>query len=99
MTSVKGRVYDILDIGNTVCQIILRKKEEDMFQIPMGNPLMQFIPLTEKKIKIHNHVVTEEELKTKIYNVTGTAMGWRRTISLVRRNDKREKKCPFGFGD
>ena len=49
--------------------------------------------------RIHNHIVTEEELKTKTYNVIGTSMGWRRTISLVRRNNERQKKCPFGFGE
>lgn len=70
-----------------------------MFHLPMGKPLMHFIPLSDKKIKIHNHIITEAELTTKSYNVTGTSMGWRRTISLVNRNDKREKKCPFGFGD
>jgi hypothetical protein len=79
--------------------ITLRKDVHDQFVIPMGQPLAQFVPLTDKKIKIHNHVVTEEELKTKTYNVTGTSMGWRRTKALVVRNKKRESKCPFGFGD
>lgn len=79
--------------------LAINKNRHDQFCLSMGTPLVQFIPLTDKKIKIHNHIVTEEELKTKTYNVTGTSMGWRRTISLVRRNDKREKKCPFGFGD
>lgn len=79
--------------------LLMRKNVPDQFLVPMGKPLVQFIPLSDKKIKIHNHCVTEEELKTKTYNVTGTSMGWRRTISLVRRNDKREKKCPFGFGE
>lgn len=77
----------------------VNKSDIDQFYVPMGIPLMHFIPLTDKKIKIHNHIVTDEELKTKIYNVTGTSMGWRKTIALTKRNDKREKKCPFGFGD
>lgn len=77
----------------------VRRNTPDQFLVPMGHPLMQFIPLSDKKIKIHNHIVTEEELKTKTYNVMGTSMGWRRTISLVRRNNEREKKCPFGFGE
>lgn len=79
--------------------ITIKKGVPDQFLLPMGQPLAHFIPLTDKKIKIHNHVVTDDELKTKTYNVTGTSMGWRRTKSLVRRNDAREKKCPFGFGE
>jgi hypothetical protein len=79
--------------------ITIRRDVEDQFLVPMGQALAQFIPLTDKKIRIHNHIVTEEELETKRYNVTGTSMGWRRTKALVRRNDRREKKCPFGFGE
>lgn len=80
--------------------ITIRKNVKDQFFVPIGQPLLHFIPLTDKKVIIHNHIVTEEELQTKIYNVTGTTGGWRKTFQLVRRNQKREKegKCPFGFG-
>lgn len=78
--------------------LVVRKDIPQQFQIPMGHPLAHFVPLTDKKIKIHNHIVTEQEFYTKIYNVTGTANGWRRTVGLIRRNDKR-KQCPFDFGD
>jgi hypothetical protein len=79
--------------------ITIKKGVEDQFLIPMGQPLAQFIPLTDKKIKIHNHIVSEQELTAKTYNVTGTSMGWRRTKALAKRNEERQKKCPFGFGD
>lgn len=79
--------------------LAVSKAREQQFYIPMGQPLVQFMPLSDKKIKVHNHVVTSEELRTKIYDVRGTSFGWRRTRALVRRNDQREKKCPFGFGD
>lgn len=79
--------------------LTIKKDIDDQFLIPMGQPLMQFIPLTDKKIKIHNHIVSEDELATKTYNVTGTSMGWRRTKALIKRNDGRKSKCPFGFGD
>lgn len=79
--------------------LTIRKGVKNQFQIPMGLPLAHFIPLTDKKIRIHNHIVTDQEIKTKTYNETGTANGWRRSVNLVRRNDERNKKCPFGFGD
>lgn len=76
----------------------IKKNIEQQIYIPIGTPLVHFVPLSEKKIKIHNHLVTEQELKTKTYNETGTVYGWRRTVFLSNRNDKRnESKCPFGF--
>lgn len=79
--------------------LAINKEPIDQFNIPMGKPLMHFVPLTDKKIKIHNHILTDAEMLTKLYNVTGTFMGWRRSFSLAKRNEKREKKCPFGFGE
>lgn len=76
--------------------LTIKKGVPDQFQVPMGQPMVHFIPLTDKRIEIHNHIVTEQEIKTKTYNETGTAGGWRRTVGLVRRNDKRQSKCPFG---
>ena len=79
--------------------LAFRKSVEKQVYIPIGTPLMHFIPLTEKKVKVHNHLVTQQELRTKTYNETGTVYGWRRTVFLNKRNQKRnERKCPFGFG-
>ena len=77
--------------------IVIKKGKADQFMIPMGKPLVQFIPLSEKKVVVKSHVITHAEMETKRYNIVGTTMGWRRTFSLVKRNDEREKKCPFGF--
>ncbi len=77
--------------------IAIKKSVDDQFLIPMGHPLIHLVPLSDKKVVVHNHVVTEAEWHTKRYNIVGTTMGWRRTFSLVKRNDEREKKCPFGF--
>lgn len=79
--------------------IAIRKDVDDQFLIPMGHPLTHFIPLSDKKVVVHNHIVTEEEMNTKRYNVIGTSLGWRRTFALAKRNSEREKKCPFGFGE
>jgi|688.fasta_scaffold00233_25 hypothetical protein len=80
--------------------LAIHKFKQDQFAIHMGQPLVQFIPLSDKNIKIHNHIVTEAELTTKTYSVIGRSFGWRKNVSLVKRNDRREnKKCPFGFGE
>lgn len=79
--------------------VVIKKGVPDQFLLPMGQPLAQFVPLSDKKVKIHNHIVTDQELKTKTFGASGTSAGWRRTVSLMKRNDSREKKCPFGFGN
>jgi len=79
--------------------VAIKKTNIQQFYIPMGHPLTHLVPLSEKRINITNHCVTEEELSTKRYNIIGTTMGWRRTFSLANRNEERQKKCPFGFGN
>lgn len=80
--------------------IAVRKNIKEQFIVNIGQPLIHFIPLIDKKLVIHNHIVTDAELEKIKYNETGTASGWRRTAYLTNRNAKREKesKCPFGFG-
>jgi hypothetical protein len=43
------------------------------FVIPHGRPLVQLVPLTERKIKLKTHLVTDTEflrLKTKVVRVS-----------------------------
>lgn len=70
--------------------------EHYQIRIPMGEPLMQFVPLTEKKIKIHNHLISDKEMEQKSLTPSTSIYGWRKTFSLLRRNEKRNK-CPFDF--
>ncbi len=79
--------------------IAIKKDVKQEIIINVGQPLVHFIPLIDKKIVIHNHIVTEDELEKYRYNEVGTATGWRRTAYLTNRNAKREQesKCPFGF--
>jgi hypothetical protein len=63
--------------------------------IPMGQPLMQFVPLTERKIKVHNHLISDAEMNQKSLAPSTSMYGWRKTFSLLRRNEKRQGKCPF----
>lgn len=68
------------------------------FIIPSGTPIIQFVPLTDRKIKIHTHLVSVEE-EEKI---------WKRPIKISFVNkyakvkkivsEREEKsKCPFSF--
>lgn len=66
-----------------------------MFNIPVGNPLVHLIPLSEKKLKVHNHLVTDQEFKKNILNSRSVSFyGWKRALQLRKRNRERGT-CPF----
>lgn len=75
---------------------ILLPKNNYEFEISIGQPLVHLIPLSDKNLKIKNHLITQEE-HTKMINLVGTSYyGWRRKMELIFRNKKRkENKCPF----
>ena len=73
-----------------------KQGEHYQIKIPMGEPLMQFVPMTEKKIKIHTHLISDQEMNQKSLTPSTSIYGWRKTFSLLRRNEKRNK-CPLDF--
>ena len=65
------------------------------FTIPVGNPLVQLVPITEKNLKVHNHLVTKPEFEMlTLSSDKPSFMGWRKTIQLRKRNKERGT-CPF----
>lgn len=61
-----------------------------------GQPLVNISPMSERKIKIHNHLVTPEEMdKISWINKQISFFG----TYNKRRNilNKKDSKCPFGF--
>lgn len=75
-------------------------KKEDEFTIPVGQPMVQIVPLSEKQLTVKNHFVTQPEFeKLKHSSESLSFFGWRKAVEMINRNEKRNKKCPFGFGD
>jgi hypothetical protein len=65
--------------------------------LPLGQPLVQMIPLNDAKLDIRMHLVDEHELGKISNNRVSTFRGLREQIKLVNRNDeRRDSKCPFG---
>lgn len=77
---------------------IMYPHETKEFFIPIGTPLVHVIPLSEKKIKFKNHLISIKDYEKMAFNPTSSFYGWRQTIKLRERNKKRGT-CPFGFGD
>ena len=70
------------------------------YRIDIGQPLVQIIPLQDdKRLEYKNHLIDKQEWDKKGEETISSFFGWRTSKKIRDRNDEREKKCPFGFGD
>ena len=84
--------FDIISQVNVNFMFHMR---DGTFTIPIGNPLVHLVPLSEKNLKIHNHLVTQQEFdKLSLSSNKPSFFGSRKTIQLRKRNKERGT-CPF----
>ena len=84
--------FDIISDINVNLMFPMR---DGTFTIPAGNPLVHLVPLSEKKLKVTNHIVTEQEInKIRIKANSTSFFGWRKVLQLRKRNKERGT-CPF----
>jgi hypothetical protein len=84
--------FDIMSQINVNIMFPIRN---NVFTIPVGNPLVHIIPLSDKKLKVTNHLVTKQEYAKIVMNSrTISFYGWRKSLELIKRNRKRGT-CPF----
>lgn len=77
---------------NMLC---LNKKAQIM--IPFGRPMAHILPLTERKVVLKKHLVTDIEMK-KIRTFRYNHITFIGKYNLVKKTViEKEKKCPFGF--
>jgi hypothetical protein len=88
--------YDTQVVTNVNIMYPYETKE---FMITIGTPLVHIIPLSEKKLKFKNHLITELDMRKKEMRSSKISFyGWKSVVKLRERNKKRGT-CPFGFGD
>lgn len=63
--------------------------------IPHGHPMAHIIPLSERPVKVHNHLVSEEELRKHNFQSTTFKGSYYKQKKVIK---EKESKCPFGFG-
>jgi hypothetical protein len=75
---------------------VLVRKNIGTFTIPHNHPMAHIIPLSERPLKIHNHLIGFEEFN----NIGGTSevVFNNRYYKLKKIAQEKESKCPFGFG-
>lgn len=84
--------FDIISQVNVNMMFPMRN---GTFTLSVGTPLVQLVPLSEKKLKIHNHLVTQEEFnRITLTSNKPSFFGWRRVLQLRKRNRERGT-CPF----
>ena len=84
--------FDIISPVNVNLMFPIRN---GTFTIPVGNPLVQLVPLSEKNLKVHNHLVTKPEFdKLVLTSDKPSFYGWKKVVQLRKRNRERGT-CPF----
>jgi len=77
-------------------------KYVDNFVMPVGTPLANIIPLSERPIELRRHLISEPEfhiLNLKKHTRISFARKHMTIKRLVKEQElKNAKKCPFGFG-
>jgi len=74
-------------------------KNSDPFTIEGGTPMVHLIPLSDKRIKIKNHLISLEEFDKKgIPEEFSRILPNRYTRYQKASNKDKTSKCPFGFG-
>lgn len=70
-------------------------KHDSQLSMKAGDPLVQLIPVSDKKVEIKTHRVSYEEWDSMRFN----PVRWTDTYKLRKKAiDESERKCPFGFG-
>jgi len=69
-----------------------RDKEKKLHNLTFGQPLLHYIPLTERKIQLQHHLVTVEEFKRvmSINTATSFTNKYKKNINILKKNN-----CPY----
>jgi hypothetical protein len=75
----------------TDINILFRKPKKD-FVIPYNHPMAHIVPLSDRPVKLHNHLITEEEY----VRLANAPVSFKQSYYKVRGALKNQlSKCPF----
>jgi len=92
---IPSGIIDYKYQNGTHINMFVNIKEDNNIFIDQNEPIVQIIPLTEKDIKLKYHLISDEEFKNKNNKSRYFTHNYQIGKKLI---DKKEKKCPFGFG-
>lgn len=84
-------------LSGTNINLFVDKREEKKFILHAGQPMVNLLPMTERTVVIHKHVVTKKEYDSlNLHSYQSTYVNkYKNNRDLSKA---KEKQCPFGFG-
>ena len=83
----------VLDFKHqTATNVNMFIKKDSIISYNAGDPLVHLIPISEKRVKVHKHLLSLEEYD-RATSMQGAKMSYNNHRKLTP-----EAKCPFGFG-
>jgi hypothetical protein len=67
--------------------LLTKNPSPTLYRLPVGTPLLHYVPLTERVVQLKLHLVTDSELK-KVKSAP---------VSFLRSYSNVKKGCPMGF--
>jgi len=95
---VLSAVVDFKYTHGTDVNIMVNKSVAREIFVKEGVPLVNLMPMTNKRIKIHNHLVSAEEYTSISYVGNLESRFFGRHRKNIKDIDQMAAKCPFGFG-
>lgn len=86
-------VMDFKTQSTTNVNAFIRKGS--IVKLNAGDALIHMIPLSDKKVVIHNHLLSFDEFASR-FGMELNAGAYKNVKKV--KNSKKEKGCPFGFG-
>jgi hypothetical protein len=81
--------------STTNVNIFLKINQSKIINVNFKNPLAHIIPLSDRRIEIKNHLISEEEFKNinrvPLVSFTNNYQTYKKELT------KKTKKCPFGY--
>ena len=92
-------IIDFKYQNGTNVNFLISTKIRECF-LPNNQPLVNIIPLSERKVKIHRHLVNEREFEILAASSYPTYFKgkYKKIKQIIIGREKEQKKCPFGFG-
>jgi hypothetical protein len=81
---------------NTTHINMLIKKQDTMFTIAQGTPMAHMVPLSDRPVKIKNHLLSKEEFlhKKELSKAIHFENSYYKKMKILQA---KESKCPFNF--
>jgi hypothetical protein len=83
-----------VNAATNVNMYVKRQKEQQNFLLKVNTPIYHFVPITERKMVLKNHLVSNEEFRN--IQQANVAMSFKRHY-YFKRNALKQNKCPFKF--